>query len=365
MRRALQWSWLGALLLGGWCAQAFAHPTQLSQVTFTLGGDVLHAEVKMNAFDLGEAMSLPALADAAGRADITVAVRHQARLARYLKRTLSLATAGGARCTQTLQTVDAHAQFLFAKVDWRCPTTRDGLIYESTLFHAIDTSARQIAVMNDGDATRRTLLDARNPQWVLHQPPTPAAIVARYAYAGVEHIFIGYDHIAFLLGVLLWGRRAWPLIKAVTAFTLAHSVTLALAVFDLVRIPATLVESAIALSIVYVAVQNYFVRELDTRWRVTGLLGLVHGLGFASVLREYGLPPHALGWALGAFNVGVEVGQLAIVLGAVGLLLTLDRLLAGAHAVPVRSPALVSAGSLVVGVLGLYWFVERVGWTAQ
>jgi hypothetical protein len=114
----------------------------------------------------------------------------------------------------------------------------------------------------------------------------------------------------------------------------------------------------IAATIVYVAVENYFIRDLDRRWRITGVLGLVHGVGFASVLRAYGLPDEALGWALGAFNLGVEAGQLAIVLVAMSLLLVIDRVVAG-DGLPSRSPVLVGTLSTMIGGLGLYWFIAR------
>ena len=146
-----------------------------------------------------------------------------------------------------------------------------------------------------------------------------------YLLAGVEHIAIGYDHIAFLVAVILWGRRLWPLVGVVTAFTIAHSVTLTLAVLDIVSPPTRLVEIAIALSIVYVAAENFFVRDLRRRWLVTFVFGLVHGFGFAGVLREYGIPRDALVPALAAFNIGVELGQIVIVVAALLVLHLIEK----------------------------------------
>jgi hypothetical protein len=116
-----------------------------------------------------------------------------------------------------------------------------------------------------------------------------------------------------------------PLIKVVTAFTVAHSLTLSLAVLDVVRLPSSIVEPLIAATIVYVAAENFFVHDISKRWRATFVLGLVHGFGFAGALREYGVPDRALIPALAAFNIGVEIGQVAIVSLIFPLLLLSDR----------------------------------------
>jgi hypothetical protein len=134
----------------------------------------------------------------------------------------------------------------------------------------------------------------------------------QYLKLGVEHIFRGYDHLAFLLA-LLFVRRFADLLKIITAFTIAHTITLALAALQIVTAPPRLVESAIAASIVYVALEN-LLRDASSghRWKVAGAFGLVHGFGFAAVLRELGLPSTGLVQSLLAFNLGVELGQIAI-----------------------------------------------------
>jgi hypothetical protein len=151
-----------------------------------------------------------------------------------------------------------------------------------------------------------------------------------------------------------------PVIKVVTAFTLAHSITLSLATLNVVAVPSAIVEPAIAASIVYVAMENFFTRNIDNRWRVTFAFGLVHGFGFAGALREIGLPTNAVVTALAAFNIGVEVGQVAIVSIVVPTLIVLDRLIAVDRAKPVRAAALVYALSAVITLLGSYWFFTRV-----
>lgn len=193
----------------------------------------------------------------------------------------------------------------------------------------------------------------------LVEPPPRLTTAWRYLELGVEHIFLGFDHVAFLVAVLLWARRLGALVMIVTAFTVAHSITLTLAALEVVRIPAWIVEPAIAASIIWVAAENFLSRDVARRWRSTGALGLVHGFGFAGVLAQAGLPKQSLVPALAAFNIGVELGQLVIVAALLALLLGIDRL-ASRGQQPARQPAVVYGASTVIAALGLWWFVERV-----
>ncbi len=199
-------------------------------------------------------------------------------------------------------------------------------------------------------------------QWVLTDEgrslsfePGGTVPVARQAAAftrlGVEHIFIGFDHILFLIALILPGARFLELVKIVTAFTVAHSLTLALAALEVVILPAALIEAGIALSIAYVAAENLARDEIRHRWVLTFLFGLVHGFGFANVLRELGLPTEGLAVSLLAFNLGVEIGQVAIVALLFPLALALAR---QRFQRPVQW-----ALSAVVLLFGLGWFVER------
>jgi hypothetical protein len=170
---------------------------------------------------------------------------------------------------------------------------------------------------------------------------------------GIEHILTGYDHLLFLLVLILRGGGLLQLFKIVTAFTIAHTVTLGLAVFDVIVLPGTLVEAVIALSIAYVAAENLFPKyAVSRRWTVSFLFGLVHGFGFSSVLREIGLPKDNLLWSLLNFNLGVEAGQAAVVLLLVPVLMRIRQ----------RSwePNLTMALSAIVLIVGLVLFVERV-----
>jgi hypothetical protein len=171
---------------------------------------------------------------------------------------------------------------------------------------------------------------------------------------GVEHILTGYDHLLFLFGLVLVGGRARSLLKVVTAFTLAHSVTLGVAALGLWTPSPALVEPAIALSIAYVGVENFFVKDAGKRWRVTMPFGLVHGFGFASALRGIALPHDQVPLALLSFNIGVELGQLMVLSLMLPLLVLAARTVRGWGGTGVR------ALSAATAALGAVWFVLRI-----
>lgn len=177
-----------------------------------------------------------------------------------------------------------------------------------------------------------------------------------YVKIGFEHILPkGLDHILFVLGLFFLSLKARPLLIQVTAFTLAHTVALALGILGYVTVPAAIVEPLIAASIVYVAVENILTKDIS-RWRpfVVFAFGLLHGLGFASVLGEIGLDPQRFVLGLIGFNIGVELGQLTVI--------ALAFLAVGAwfrHKDWYRS-RISNPASLVIALIGGYWFVERV-----
>ncbi len=186
---------------------------------------------------------------------------------------------------------------------------------------------------------------------------TPWQLAPKFFAAGVEHILTGYDHICFLLAVVLWASRAWPVIKIVTAFTVSHSITLSLAALQIVNLPSQWTEVAIALSIIYVAVENFFTRKVDGRWRDTFVFGFIHGFGFASGLIELGVPQRAIVPALAGFNIGVEIGQIGVVMVVIPLLVLIDKKFCNGE----RSPRLVYACSTVIAGFGAYWLLVRLG----
>jgi len=211
--------------------------------------------------------------------------------------------------------------------------------------------------------------DGRNETYVLH-PDKPtvtiagatriAARVLGYLRLGIEHILRGVDHLLFVLGLMLIVRSRWMLIKTVSAFTLAHSVTLAAATLGYARVPVRPVEAAIALSILFLGPEIVRVWRGETSftirhpWIVAFAFGLLHGFGFASGLASLGLPRSEIPLALLLFNLGVEIGQLAFVL----LMLGLERAL---RALGVRWPRWAELlPGYSVGTLGAYWMFQRV-----
>jgi hypothetical protein len=189
---------------------------------------------------------------------------------------------------------------------------------------------------------------------------SPAEAARRYLALGIEHILLGTDHLLFVLGLLLIVRGPWLLIKTITAFTLAHSLTLGLATFEVLTLPPAPVDALIALSIVFLAVEILRARQGRTGlthrmpWLVAFVFGLLHGLGFAGALAAVGRPAREIPTALLFFNLGVEVGQLLFVALVLNLRWALFRL-------PLPRPAW--AGPLpayAIGTLATFWFLQRL-----
>ena len=187
-------------------------------------------------------------------------------------------------------------------------------------------------------------------------PQTRGAIIRQYLILGFTHILpYGLDHVLFVLGIFLLGTGLRPVLWQVSAFTVAHTITLALTIYEVVSLPASVVEPLIALSIVYVAIENVLTTKLHA-WRplIVFGFGLLHGMGFAGVLTEIGIPRSEFVPALLAFNAGVEAGQLAVILAAF-LLLALPFRRKDWYRRRIAIPA-----SLIIAGAGVYWFVERL-----
>ena len=183
--------------------------------------------------------------------------------------------------------------------------------------------------------------------------PISAATFFSYFGQGVEHILLGFDHVLFVLVLILPGGTLRSLLAVITAFTVAHSITLALSVLGIFTLPARLVEPVIALSIAYVAFENlYSMRALTRRWTVSFVFGLVHGFGFAGALAEIGLPASGLTVALVGFNLGVEAGQALLIALALPVLISMSRSSWQRRGVQIASVAIL--------VLGLGLLTERV-----
>jgi hydrogenase/urease accessory protein HupE len=252
---------------------------------------------------------------------------------------------------------DQGAVRLAVRYDWSRPPARLAIDCDLFPYHPQQTL---VDVYQDGGLKGELTFDGRTTrrEFALGSQQSLAAVVGQFLGQGVEHIFTGPDHVLFIVGLLLLGGSLKQLLKIVTAFTVAHSVTLCLAAFNVLSPPARLIEPMIALSIVFVGVHDLLALKKpssrDPRiWFAFGF-GFIHGFGFANALRELSLPPQALAASLFSFNLGVEVGQACIVL-AVAPVLALLRTKSVA-----ASRWVASGGSVAVVLMGAVWFAQRV-----
>lgn len=333
---------------------AWAHATQLSSARIELHGLSAQALLELNGRDLDRAAHT-SLVGSDGRVSAQQLQATSPAVMDYLLARAQLRNSAGGACDGTVESLQAQGEHVLARLRWRCPPLTGTLVYRATLFHEIDPATRHVVTVG-GDVKRMALLGTSTPEVQLVQTRAQLPqVLWHYLRAGAEHIAGGFDHIAFILAVILWGHRIWPLLGVVTAFTAAHSLTLTAAVLGWVSLPSCLTEILIAASIVYVAVENFFVTEIRHRWRLAFLFGLVHGFGFASALRSFGLPSDALVPALAAFNLGVEVGQILLVAAAMLAVSALG--LGGFRCEPNRR--FVLAVSAAIALAGVYWTVQR------
>jgi hypothetical protein len=287
-----------------------------------------------------------------------------------------LVVSGGAACTLVtgqLEGDTAAAPTLVARFRFACAAPGDVVLGYELFFDVDPLHSGYTKATVAGGASSTFVFTARERRW---QPGGATSIwrsARQYLVLGVEHIFTGYDHLAFLAALLLatgLARRSGPggaavanetrpalkeVLKIVTAFTAAHSLTLIASTLRPGLVATSWVEPAIAMSIAYVGLENLVPRTPRRRWLLVFAFGLVHGLGFSSVLREIGLPARGLLLSLLAFNLGVELGQLAIVS------LVLPLVLGAARRRPVVFERLVlRGGSAALAVAGAIWFVLRV-----
>jgi hypothetical protein len=368
--------------------QAQAHKPSDSYLTMTVNASVISGQWDVALRDLDFALGL----DANGDGDITwgeVRARH-ADIAAYAQARFSVkavdaTNAEGSSCTMQIgaQAIDGHTDgaYTVMPLQFTCPDAKGaltGLKADYRLFADIDPQHRgllSLTVVGSGKeaATRTAVLGPQAPQqsFVLAETSRWRQFLD-YAQEGVWHIWIGFDHILFLLSLLLPAVLIWQpkpvakwlpatrfkdaffdVLRIVTAFTVAHSITLSLATLGYVTLPSRVVESAIAASVVLAALNNVFPMFQGRRWVVAFAFGLIHGFGFASVLADLGLPQEALALALVGFNVGVECGQLAIVAVFLPLSFVLRRTKFYSQGVRV-------VGSLLIAALAAVWLAERM-----
>ncbi|HEY2150053.1 MAG TPA: HupE/UreJ family protein [Vicinamibacterales bacterium] len=209
----------------------------------------------------------------------------------------------------------------------------------------------------EGGALTQSILDQGRSTFTYYAgtPEGALAVMRTFLATGFEHIFLGPDHLIFLLGLLMLGGSLRQLTVIVTAFTLTHAVALTLASLNVVQPPARLIEPAIALSIIYVGADNLLIRGgRDVRVWIAAAFGVIHGFGYAGVLREMDLPRRALGWSVLSLNAGMEIAQLLVV----AVIATALTALRSRNEAAGRQLAFV--GSVVVMVAGTFWFIQRV-----
>lgn len=232
----------------------------------------------------------------------------------------------------------------------------DGPLAVRSLFYPEDAASKTVVSLGPG---HEVVLDAERNSWIAGPSPTLLQTTGSYVLLGVKHILSGLDHVLFVLGLVLLGGGVKSLLKTVTAFTLAHSITLSLAATGTVHPNPRIVEPLIALSIVAVAVENLRrvkpqSAQADYRPWIAFAFGLVHGFGLADALSGVGLRGWSLATALLSFNVGVELGQAGVLLVGLGALSVLATKWPDVH------PKLVGFLSTAIGVVGSYWCVSRI-----
>lgn len=332
-------------------AAARAHQNSVTPLALRAEGRTVTATARIDSLDLNEALGLPSGA----LCTRDVALARAAQGGRYLASRLRL-THAGIRCAPgdaAAAVVDrADGWSLAVTVPYECAHRVEAPSVDYALFFDVDPQHRGLATLAGLGPDRQYVFQADRRRWSVDASAPLRAQLGQYLRLGVEHIFTGYDHVAFVVALLVLAgalklREALRHVLAVvTSFTVAHSLTLVSAALGWVVAPASVVEPVIALSILHVAASNLLRRGPPPRTRAvaTFAFGLVHGLGFADVLRELGLPARATVPSLLAFNVGVELGQLAVVVALLPLL----------HAMSARRPlAAQLAWSVALGALAV------------
>jgi hypothetical protein len=345
---------IGALVLVS--STAMAHKPSDAQVKLAVAGDTVRGSLDLAIRDLDAALVL----DADGDGAITwgeISAMAPA-IVTYVQQRLAIAADGNA-CPATLgggALVDlSDGPYWSMSIDAACPATPASVTVDYRLLFDVDAQHRGLVTLDGQTAIVR---DATAVKLELGEKTS----ILGFVREGIWHIWIGYDHILFLLCLVLPAvfpsRRpaeslrvvAREVAEIVTAFTLAHSITLVISAVGLVTLPSRFVETAIALSVMAAAINN-LARVIDARWAVAFALGLLHGFGFSSVLIDLGLPSGELVGSLLGFNLGVELGQAAIVIVALPALYAIRRTMA--------YQALLWAGSAAVALLAASWSYDR------
>ena len=362
--------WLLLLLSLIWAVAADAHIASNGFLVLNVEGSSATGSIELAMRDGELAVGLDSNRD--GRITWGELRSHQRDLELYIRGKLAVGD-GKSRCASQFDPVEVNERvdghYLWLPFTVTCEARLTKLSIDYRLLEDIDPSHRGLLTVTAWGATQTAVLGGGSPSRIiaLDHPSAWCAFV-EYLRTGVWHIWSGVDHLLFLLSLLLPAvlrRRhgqweAVPLakpaflniLKVVTAFTVAHSITLSLAAFDVIRLPSRLTESIIAASIIVAALNNITPKVTEARWRIAFAFGLLHGFGFASVLADMGLPPGARVISLVAFNLGVEAGQLAVVM-------TVMPLAYAIRASAFYRQTVMQWGSSAIAALALVWLVQR------
>lgn len=365
--------WLGsavALILACFAVIADAHRPSDAFLDLSVQADHIEGQWEIALRDLASLAVLDRDGDRAlSWGELRAA---QPALARRLIAALSV-TAGGQRCPLAVTDLQINDR-LDGRYAWfglraQCPVTVAALRLDYALLFDQDPTHRGIVVLHAGDAVHTAVLSPQHPSLdVTLNAPSRWRSFGDFLYEGVWHIWIGYDHILFLIALLLpavWRRQhgRWMVVERLTpalrevamvvsAFTVAHSITLSLAALEWVNLPGRWVELAIAASVLLAALNNLTALIGNGRWMLAFAFGLIHGFGFAGVLGELGLPQSGRVLALLAFNLGVELGQLSIVVVLVPIMFRL-------RATRFYRDGIFTLGSIAVAAVACMWMVQR------
>jgi hypothetical protein len=352
---------------------AHAHKPSDSYLTVYADGKTLHGQWDIALRDLEYAIGL----DANGNGEITWGElkAKQAEVDAYALARLALrADAKPCHLEPTGHLVDDHTDGAYVVLRFSAQCAEESykaFEIEYSLFFDLDPTHRGLVRIERAKDSLTGILSPDKPRMQIGaEGRSTLRQFADYVVEGTWHIWIGFDHILFLVSLLLpsvfvfsgkqnqwlpaerFRDTFWDVIRVATAFTLAHSITLSLAALSIVQLPSRLVESMIALSVVLAALNNIWPLVHGRRWLVAFGFGLIHGFGFASVLADLGLPRNALLIALVGFNVGVEIGQIAIISGFLPVAYALRRTAAYRRVIFV-------GGSAAIAVVAAIWLIER------
>lgn len=349
---------------------AWAHKPSDSYLSLSIQNDHIEGQWDIALRDLADAIGL----DSDGDGQLTwgeVRNKH-GEIGAYALARLALSADRQVCQTQVLeQLIDHHTDGAYSVLRFRsdCDGPIERLAVDYRLLFDIDAQHKGLLRLTQGGQTSTAIFSrestaqefsvAKRSRWTESM---------QFIHEGIWHIWMGFDHVLFLLALLLpavlirvqerwqaagdFASVGWNVVSIVTAFTVAHSLTLTLAALDMVRLPSRLVESTIAASVVLAGIGNLYPTMMSRRWMVAFGFGLIHGFGFAAVLTDLGLPKSSLLLSLVSFNVGVEIGQLAIVAAFLPLAYLIRR--------SWSYPRLVlTGGSLAVIAIALVWFTER------